>query len=54
MLVILTATFGLCLWIVFWAIGIASGFDSGLIVIALLLLAYGMHTLLPYLPRRRS
>jgi hypothetical protein len=54
MLVILTATFGLCLWIVLWAIGIASGFDSGLIVIALLLLAYGVQHLLPYLPRRRS
>lgn len=51
---ILTATFGLCLWIVLWAIGVASGFDSGLIVIALVLLAYGVHTLLPYLPRRRS
>jgi hypothetical protein len=54
MIVILTATFGLCLWIVLWAIGISSGFDSGLIVIGLVLLAYGVYNLLPYLPRRRS
>jgi hypothetical protein len=54
MIVILTATFGLCLWIVLWAIGIASGFDAGLIVIALVLLAYGVYKLLPYLPGRRS
>jgi hypothetical protein len=52
--VILTATFGLCLWIVLWAIGFASGFDAGLIVIALLFVAYGLHHLLAYLPRRRS
>lgn len=52
--VILTATFGLCLWIVLWAIGFASGFDAGLIVIALVLIAYGVHHLLPHMPRRRS
>ena len=37
--VIITATFGLCLWIVLWAIGFASGFDSILIVIALVMIA---------------
>jgi ABC-type uncharacterized transport system permease subunit len=51
---ILTATFGLCLWIVLWAIGFASGFDSILIGIALVLIAVGVRNLLPYLPGRRG
>jgi hypothetical protein len=52
--VIITATFGLCLWIVLWAIGFASGFDGFLIGIALVLVAIGVHNLLPYLPGRRG
>ena len=52
--VIVTATFGLCLWIVLWAIGFASGFDGFLIAIALVLIAVGVRNLLPYLPGRRS
>jgi ABC-type uncharacterized transport system permease subunit len=51
---ILTATFGLCVWIVLWALGIASGFDAILIGIALVLIAVGVRNLLPYLPGRRS
>lgn len=51
---ILTATFGLCLWVVLWAIGFASGFDAFLIVIALVLVAIGVRNLLPYLPGRRG
>jgi hypothetical protein len=52
--VIITATFGLCLWIVLWAIGFASGFDGFLIAIALVLVAIGVRNLLPYLPGRRG
>ena len=52
--VIVTATFGLCLWIVLWAIGFASGFDGFLIAIALVLIAVGVRNLLPYLSGRRS
>jgi hypothetical protein len=52
--VIITATFGLCLWIVLWAIGFASGFDGFLIAIALVLIAVGVRNLLPYLPGRRG
>jgi hypothetical protein len=51
---IITATFGLCLWIVLWAIGVASGFDSILIGIGLVLIAIGVRNLLPYLPGRRG
>jgi ABC-type uncharacterized transport system permease subunit len=51
---IITATFGLCLWIVLWAIGVASGFDSILIGVALVLVAIGVRNLLPYLPGRRG
>lgn len=51
--VILTATAALVLWIVLWAIGVASGFDAILIGIAMVLLAVGIYSLLPYLPGRR-
>jgi hypothetical protein len=50
---ILTATGGLVLWIVLWAIGVASGFDAILIGIAMVLLAVAIYTVLPYLPGRR-
>lgn len=51
--VILTATAALVLWVVLWGIGVASGFDAILIGIAMVLLAVGIHSLLPYLPGRR-
>jgi hypothetical protein len=50
---IVTATAGLIIWIVLWATGASSGFDSILIGIALFLLALGIRSLLPYLPGRR-
>jgi hypothetical protein len=50
---ILTATAGLCLWIVLWALG-SSGFDAMLIVIAMVLVAIGIRTLLPHLPGRQD
>jgi hypothetical protein len=50
---IITATGGLIIWLVCWAIGVASGFDSILIGIGIFLLAVAVHGVLPYLPGRR-
>ena len=50
---ILTATAGLVIWLVIWAVGLASGFDAILIGIGMFLLAIGLHSVLPYLPGRR-
>ena len=52
--VILTATAGLCLWIILWAAANVSGFDAMLIVIAMVLVAVGVRNLLPFLPGRRD
>jgi hypothetical protein len=50
---ILTATAGLCLWIILWSLRV-SGFDGILIVLAVVVLAIGMRNLLPFLPGRRE
>jgi hypothetical protein len=50
---ILTATAGLCIWIVLWALGV-SGFDAILIAVVMVLIAIGVHQLLPFLPGRRD
>ncbi len=50
---ILTATAGLSLWIVLWALNI-SGFDAILIVILMVLVAVGVAAVLPFLPGRRD
>ena len=50
---ILTATAGLSLWIVLWALNI-SGFDAILIVVLMILLAVGVRGVLPFLPGRRD
>lgn len=49
---VLTATAGLCLWIVLWSLGI-SGLDSILIGIGMVVFAIAVHNVLPYLPGRR-
>jgi hypothetical protein len=51
---ILTATAGLCLWIVLWATDVFGGFDAILIGILMVLVAIAVRQLLPYLPGRRS
>jgi hypothetical protein len=51
---ILTATAGLVIWIVLWAVDIAGGFDAILIGIVMVLVAICIRGLLPYLPGRRS
>lgn len=50
---ILTATAGLCLWIVLWAINI-KGFDGILIAGLLVVIATAVRQLLPFLPGRRE
>lgn len=51
--VILTATAGLSLWIVLWALGI-SGFDAILIVVVMVLAAVAGRQVMPFLPGRRD
>ena len=51
---ILTATAGLCIWIVLWATDVFGGFDSILIGIVMVLAAIAVRNLLPYLPGRRG
>jgi hypothetical protein len=50
---ILTATSGLCLWIVLWALDV-KGFDGILIAAIMVVLAIGVRNLLPFLPGRRE
>ncbi len=51
--VILTATVGLCIWIVLWALNV-SGFDAFFAAIVMVLIAVGVRNLLPFLPGRRN
>lgn len=50
---ILTATAGLCIWIVIWSLNV-SGLDGFLITIVVVLIAIGVRNLLPLLPGRRD
>ena len=50
---ILTATAGLCLWIVLWALGV-SGFDAILIAVAMVVVAISVRNVLPFLPGRQD
>ncbi|MFZ0091641.1 MAG: hypothetical protein WAL63_19215 [Solirubrobacteraceae bacterium] len=50
---VLTATGGLCIWIVVWALNV-SGLDAFLITISIVLIGLGVHTVLPSLPGRRD
>jgi hypothetical protein len=50
---ILTATAGLCIWIVIWSLNV-SGLDGFLITIVMILIALGIRNLLPFLPGRRG
>jgi hypothetical protein len=50
---IITATAGLCLWIILWALNM-SGFDAILIAIVMVLVAIGVRNVLPHLTSRRD
>ena len=51
--VILTATAGLCLWIILWSLNV-SGFDAILIAVVMVIVAVAVHNVLPFLPGRRD
>jgi hypothetical protein len=53
MSVVLTATAGLCLWIVLWALNV-SGFDGILIVIGLVVVMVALQNVVPFLTGRRN
>ena len=50
---ILTATAGLCIWIVIWSLNV-SGLDAIMIAIVMVLVAIGVRNLLPFLPGKRD
>lgn len=51
--VVISATVGLCIWIVLWALKV-SGFDAILIAVGLVLIATAAHNVIPNLSRRRD
>ncbi|MGZ4172878.1 MAG: hypothetical protein ACXVQR_00200 [Solirubrobacteraceae bacterium] len=50
---ILTATAGLSLWIILWALTV-KGFDGFLITALMVVIAIAVRNVLPYLPGRRD
>jgi hypothetical protein len=50
---VLTATAGLCIWIIIWALNV-SGLDAIGLAILMVLIAIGVRNLLPFLPGRRD
>lgn len=50
---VLTATAGLCIWVIIWALNV-SGLDAIMIAVVMVLIAIGVRNLLPYLPGRRD
>ncbi len=50
---IITATIGLCLWIIIWSLNV-SGLDAIMLAIVMVLVAIGVRNLLPFLPSRRD
>jgi hypothetical protein len=50
---IITATAGLCIWIIIWALNV-SGLDAIGLAILMVLIAIGVRNLLPFLPGRRD
>jgi hypothetical protein len=50
---VLTATAGLCLWIIMWALNVG-GFDSILIAVGMILIALALGRILPHLPGRQD
>ena len=50
---VLTATAGLCIWIVVWALNV-SGLDALFFALGMVLIAVLVRNLLPFLPGRRD
>ena len=53
MLLLLTWTAGLVLWIVLWALG-AKAFDAFMLTILMMVVAAAVHIILPMLPGNRD
>jgi hypothetical protein len=51
--VIVTATAGLCIWIILWSLNM-SGFDAIMIAVVMVLVALAVRTVLPSRTRRRD
>lgn len=49
---VVTATFGLVVWIVIWSLGTVSGFDAAIIGIVLVLVVTALRNVVPYLSRK--
>ncbi len=50
---IITATVGLCIWIILWSLNV-SGLDAIGLALVMVLVAIGVRNLLPFLPGRRG
>jgi hypothetical protein len=50
---IITATVGLCIWIILWSLNV-SGLDAIGLALVMVLVAIGVRNLLPFLPGRRN
>lgn len=50
---IITATVGLCIWIILWSLNV-SGLDAIGLALVMVLIAIGVRNLLPFLPGRRN
>ncbi len=53
MSLVITGTFGLCVWIVLWALNV-SGFDALLIAIVLVLIVSALRNVVPFLFSRKD
>lgn len=53
MALVITATFGLAVWIVLWALNVG-GFDALLIGLVLVLIVTALRSVVPYLTRRNQ
>ncbi len=50
---VITATAGLCLWLILWSLNV-SGFDAIMIAVVMVLVAIGVRNLMPFLPGKRD
>ncbi|MGB9185668.1 MAG: hypothetical protein WCB67_16560 [Solirubrobacteraceae bacterium] len=50
---IITATVGLCIWIILWSLNV-SGLDAIGLALVMVLVAIGVRNVLPFLPGRRN
>ncbi len=50
---IITATAGLCLWLILWSLNV-SGFDAIMIAVVMVLVAIGVRNLMPFMPGKRD